>query len=64
MLLGAPSNPRTALIKAISNIISCLLFGKRFEYTDKKHQSIVEDFHELVKLQGGRGAMVSHGTSR
>ncbi|XP_030228881.1 cytochrome P450 2J2 isoform X2 [Gadus morhua] len=55
---GAPSNPRTALIKAISNIISCLLFGKRFEYTDKKHQSIVEDFHELVKLQGGRGAML------
>uniref|UniRef100_A0A8C4Z716 Uncharacterized protein n=1 Tax=Gadus morhua TaxID=8049 RepID=A0A8C4Z716_GADMO len=52
---GAPSDPRTALIKATSNFISCLLFGERFEYTDKKHQSIVEDFREILQLQGGRG---------
>ena len=62
MLLGAPTDVRTALIRATSNIICYLLFGKRFEYTDKQHQSIVDVFRKLLKLQGGRGAMVGHGT--
>ncbi|CAL8254590.1 unnamed protein product [Merluccius merluccius] len=55
---GVPLNPEMAVTKAVSNIICCLVFGKRFEYTEKQHQSIIEDFDEMLKLQGGMGAML------
>uniref|UniRef100_A0A3B5B5D9 Cytochrome P450 2J6-like n=1 Tax=Stegastes partitus TaxID=144197 RepID=A0A3B5B5D9_9TELE len=38
--------------KAVSNIICCLVFGHRFEYTDKEYQRILNNFDEIVILQG------------
>ena len=58
-LLGAPFDPKMAVNKAVSNIICCLVFGKRFEYTEKRHQSVLEDFTELMYLEGQAGAQVS-----
>ena len=43
---------------AVSNVICCLVFGKRFEYTDKQHQSVIDDCNEILILQGSVGAMV------
>uniref|UniRef100_A0A673AUP6 Cytochrome P450 2K1-like n=1 Tax=Sphaeramia orbicularis TaxID=375764 RepID=A0A673AUP6_9TELE len=37
---------------AVSNIISALMFGKRFEYTDPLLQSMVERDHEIIYLTG------------
>ncbi|KAJ3598995.1 hypothetical protein NHX12_032958 [Muraenolepis orangiensis] len=53
-----PSNPKMALCKAVSNIICGLVYGKRFEYNEEQQQSNIEAFHELLILQGGRGALL------
>ncbi|CAL8309057.1 unnamed protein product [Lota lota] len=57
-LQGAPFNPKMAVNKAVSNIICCLVFGNRFEYTEKQHQSIIEHFNELVYLEAQAGAQL------
>ncbi|XP_051803090.1 cytochrome P450 2J4-like isoform X7 [Acanthochromis polyacanthus] len=49
---GKPFNAQTLMNNAVSNIICCLVFGHRFEYTDKKHQSILNHFNEMLFLQG------------
>ncbi|KAJ3581251.1 hypothetical protein NHX12_016857, partial [Muraenolepis orangiensis] len=46
------------LTRAVSNIICCLVFGKRFEYTEKQHDSIIESFNEVLILEGGVGALL------
>ena len=58
ILLGAPFDPKMGVTKAVSNIICCLVFGKRFEYAEKQHQTIIDDFNEILILQGSVGAMV------
>ncbi|XP_051803056.1 cytochrome P450 2J4-like isoform X3 [Acanthochromis polyacanthus] len=50
---GKPFSAQKLINKAVSNIICCLVFGHRFEYTDQKHQTILNHFNELVYLQGG-----------
>ena len=57
-MLGAPFDPKMGVTKAVSNVICCLVFGKRFEYTDRQHQSTIDDFNEILVLQGSVGAMV------
>uniref|UniRef100_A0A3P9CQA3 Uncharacterized protein n=1 Tax=Maylandia zebra TaxID=106582 RepID=A0A3P9CQA3_9CICH len=37
---------------AVSNIICCLVFGNRFDYTDKEFQSILQKFNKIMHLQG------------
>uniref|UniRef100_A0A8C6TKT1 Cytochrome P450 n=2 Tax=Neogobius melanostomus TaxID=47308 RepID=A0A8C6TKT1_9GOBI len=49
---GEPRNPHIFINKAVSNIISCLVFGERMDYDNKKHQQILEDFKELLILEG------------
>ncbi|XP_023151752.1 cytochrome P450 2J4-like [Amphiprion ocellaris] len=49
---GKPFNVQTLINNAVSNIICCLVFGHRFEYTDEKHQIIVNNFSEVLQLQG------------
>ncbi|KAM9358031.1 cytochrome P450 2J2-like [Symphorus nematophorus] len=49
---GKPFNAQTLINNAVSNIICCLVFGERFEYTDKHFQQILKNFNELVELQG------------
>ncbi|KAL7397020.1 hypothetical protein ABVT39_015379 [Epinephelus coioides] len=55
---GKPFNAQSLLNNAVSNIICCLVFGERFEYTDKQHQNILQIFNELLYLQGGVWAQI------
>ena len=59
IVLGAPFDPKMALTKAVSNIICCLVVGKRFEYTEKKHQTMIENINDLFYLSGQTWAQVS-----
>ncbi|XP_069006178.1 cytochrome P450 2J4-like [Embiotoca jacksoni] len=49
---GKPFNAQSLITNAVSNIICCLVFGNRFEYTDKQYQSILQNFSETVYLEG------------
>ncbi|XP_071394152.1 cytochrome P450 2J1-like, partial [Centroberyx affinis] len=53
---GEPFNAQLLVNKAVSNVVCCLVFGDRFEYSDKQYQSILQDFHELLYLEGGTWA--------
>uniref|UniRef100_A0A3B4Z933 Cytochrome P450 2J2-like n=1 Tax=Stegastes partitus TaxID=144197 RepID=A0A3B4Z933_9TELE len=50
---GKPFNVQSLINNAVSNIICCLVFGHRFEYTDKQFQFILQTFNEMVYLEGG-----------
>ncbi|XP_051803071.1 cytochrome P450 2J4-like isoform X15 [Acanthochromis polyacanthus] len=49
---GKPFDARKLINNAVSNIICCLVFGHRFEYTDKQYQAILQGFYESARLQG------------
>ncbi|XP_014829994.1 PREDICTED: cytochrome P450 2J2-like isoform X3 [Poecilia mexicana] len=49
---GKAFNTQTLINNAVSNIICCLVFGSRFEYSDKQYQTILLDFNEIMRLQG------------
>nr|QQL94711.1 cytochrome P450 2j6 [Lateolabrax maculatus] len=55
---GKPFNAQSLINSAVSNIICCLVFGDRFEYTDKQYQCILQNFNELVYLEGGVWAQI------
>ncbi|XP_051803068.1 cytochrome P450 2J4-like isoform X12 [Acanthochromis polyacanthus] len=50
---GKPFNTQSLMNSAVSNIICCLVFGHRFEYTDEKHQTIIQTFNKLIDLESG-----------
>ncbi|XP_054459073.1 cytochrome P450 2J4-like [Anoplopoma fimbria] len=50
---GKPFNTQSLLNKAVSNIICCLVFGERYDYSDKQQQFILQTFNELLYLEGG-----------
>ncbi|KAM7011921.1 cytochrome P450 2J1-like [Tautogolabrus adspersus] len=52
---GQPFNAQQLISNAVSNIICCLVFGDRYEYTDKRFQSILQDFNEAVHIEGSLG---------
>ncbi|XP_070816717.1 cytochrome P450 2J4-like [Chaetodon trifascialis] len=49
---GKPFQIVSVINNAMSNIICCLVFGERFEYTDKQFQGILQNFNDMVNLQG------------
>uniref|UniRef100_A0A669B555 Cytochrome P450 n=1 Tax=Oreochromis niloticus TaxID=8128 RepID=A0A669B555_ORENI len=49
---GKPFNAKNLINNAVSNIICCLTFGNRFEYTDKQYQYILQTFNDIIRLQG------------
>ncbi|XP_015225117.1 PREDICTED: cytochrome P450 2J1-like, partial [Cyprinodon variegatus] len=49
---GQPFNSQTLVNNAVSNIICCLVFGNRFEYSDMQQQVILQRINETVRLQG------------
>ncbi len=57
--IGKPFDAQPMINNAVSNIISCLVFGDRFEYNDKQFESILRDLNELVHVQGSAWAEVS-----
>lgn len=56
---GRPFNAKNLINNAVSNIICCLVFGNRFEYTDKQFQYILQMFNDIVRLQGNLTVRVS-----
>ncbi|KAM4575377.1 cytochrome P450 2J2-like isoform 1-T1 [Fundulus diaphanus] len=55
---GEPFNSQTLINNAVSNVICCLVFGNRFEYTDKQQQAILQGFNEIIRLQGSFSAQL------
>ncbi|XP_029939433.1 cytochrome P450 2J6-like [Salarias fasciatus] len=55
---GKPYNAQLLLNNAVSNIICCLVFGNRFEYTDKNYQTILQTVTEVIYLEGGPWAQM------
>ncbi|KAM9761541.1 uncharacterized protein ACNS7B_003926 [Menidia menidia] len=49
---GKPFNGKPLINNAVSNIICCLVFGNRFEYTDKQYKAILQCFNDIVLLEG------------
>ncbi|XP_045904670.1 cytochrome P450 2J4-like [Micropterus dolomieu] len=47
-----PFDAQSLITSAVSNIICCLVFGDRFEYTDKQYQGILQKLNEIMYLQG------------
>uniref|UniRef100_A0A3P9CSY0 Uncharacterized protein n=1 Tax=Maylandia zebra TaxID=106582 RepID=A0A3P9CSY0_9CICH len=49
---GKPFNAKNLINNAVSNIICCLVFGNRFEYTDKQYQYVLQTINDIIRLQG------------
>ncbi|KAG9350977.1 hypothetical protein JZ751_024866, partial [Albula glossodonta] len=49
---GQPFDPQLIINNAVSNIICCLVFGDRFEYTDSYFQDLLKLMNEAVYLEG------------
>ncbi|KAJ8376312.1 hypothetical protein SKAU_G00068920 [Synaphobranchus kaupii] len=49
---GQPFDPQFVINNAISNVICCLVFGDRFEYTDRQFQDLLRLINEAVYLEG------------
>ncbi|XP_075895311.1 cytochrome P450 2J2-like [Nelusetta ayraudi] len=49
---GKAFNAQNLINNAVSNIICCLVFAERFEYTDEKFQRILQAFNDALQLQG------------
>ncbi|XP_037325684.2 cytochrome P450 2J2-like isoform X2 [Pungitius pungitius] len=47
-----PFNPHYTITTAVSNIISSVLFGQRFEYSDQSFRKVLELDNEAVLLSG------------
>ncbi|KAM9385849.1 LOW QUALITY PROTEIN: uncharacterized protein KZ484_007428 [Pholidichthys leucotaenia] len=55
---GKPFDAQILVNNAVSNIICCLVFGNRFEYSDKQYQYIFKTFNEIVYLEGSLWAQL------
>ncbi|XP_041862598.1 cytochrome P450 2J4-like [Melanotaenia boesemani] len=55
---GQPFNALSLINNAVSNIICCLVFGNRFESTDKQHQSVLQNFDEMMRIQGNLSVLM------
>ena len=55
---GRPFNPQYILTNAVSNIISSVVFGHRFEYSDKTFRKILELDNEAIVLAGSAQTQV------
>ncbi|TWW57689.1 cytochrome P450 2J4-like [Takifugu flavidus] len=49
---GEPFYAKALIHNAVSNIICCLVFGERFEYSDKQYHAILKSFDRIIQLQG------------
>uniref|UniRef100_A0A4W5Q2U8 Cytochrome P450, family 2, subfamily P, polypeptide 6 n=1 Tax=Hucho hucho TaxID=62062 RepID=A0A4W5Q2U8_9TELE len=55
---GKPFNPQMLINNAVSNVICCLVFGDRFEYSDDQFQTLLKTINEIMYLEGGIWAEV------
>ncbi|XP_034002498.1 cytochrome P450 2J2-like [Trematomus bernacchii] len=49
---GRPFNPNNIITNGVSNIISSVLFGHRFEYSDQSFRRILDLDNEAIRLAG------------
>ncbi|XP_036376777.1 cytochrome P450 2J2-like [Megalops cyprinoides] len=50
---GRPFDPQFTVNNGVSNIICCLVFGDRFDYSDEYFQNLLRLINEAVYLEGG-----------
>lgn len=57
-ITGKAFNNSQTIVYAASNIISAIMFGKRFEYKDPVFQAMVERDNESIRLTGSASLLV------
>ncbi|KAJ6666096.1 hypothetical protein lerEdw1_001000 [Lerista edwardsae] len=55
---GLPFDPYDIIDSAVTNIISTLVFGKRFEYDDSSYRNVLEMIHQGANLLASPWAML------
>lgn len=50
---GSPFSPTDLLNKAVSNVISSLIYGRRFEYKDPRLRKLLDVMEDAVKEEAG-----------
>ncbi|XP_062308391.1 cytochrome P450 2J4-like [Osmerus eperlanus] len=55
---GKPFNPQFLMNNAVSNVICCLVFGDRFEYSDREFQTLLKIINEAIQLEGSIWALL------
>lgn len=55
---GEPFRNANVVSYAASNIISGIMYGKRFEYSDPAFQKMVAEDHESIRLTGSASILV------
>ena len=55
---GKPFDPKFLLLNAVSNVLCCVIFGKRYEYSDADFRYIIECLDRQTKLVGSGGAQI------
>ncbi|XP_069581598.1 cytochrome P450 2J4-like [Brachyistius frenatus] len=48
---GKPFNAQSMINNAVSNIICCLVFENRFEYSDEQFQSLLQNLNKFMRVQ-------------
>ncbi|XP_048833569.1 cytochrome P450 2J2-like isoform X2 [Brienomyrus brachyistius] len=49
---GQPFDPQFTVNNAVSNIICCLVFGDRFDYSDSNFRTLLKMINETIYLEG------------
>ncbi|XP_022095812.1 cytochrome P450 2J6-like [Acanthaster planci] len=52
---GKPFSPKSLLSNAVSNVICSVIFGKRYDYSDKEFQKLLDLLGQSVQLLGAGG---------
>ncbi|XP_028258726.1 cytochrome P450 2J2-like [Parambassis ranga] len=55
---GKYLNAQSLINSAVSNIICCLVFGTRIEYSDEQHKTILHTFNHITELQGSLSVQI------
>jgi len=58
LFTGKPFDTTQPVDYAVSNIISSIVYGSRFEYTDPQFQEMVKRSHESISITGSPSMMV------
>ncbi|XP_038054780.1 cytochrome P450 2J6-like [Patiria miniata] len=61
---GKPFNPKPFLGNAVANVICCVIFGKRYKYTDEEFKYLLDLLSRNAKLAGGGGAVMVNPSLR
>ncbi|POI18896.1 hypothetical protein CIB84_017359 [Bambusicola thoracicus] len=57
-LTGLPFDPTFKLSCAVSNVICSIVFGKRYDYKDKKFLSLMNNMNNIFQMMNSRWGQV------